>query len=451
MLPRPKRKKHLVQNGQPTNLSIPLSGMDLVLSDSYVNHVFVYETDVDVELLTASLKKALSVYPQFSGRVYKSDKGKPVLKCDDSGLPVTITHSKLKLTDLDPDNPVNPIYKKITTHTLPNATLDRKGPAAAIKITHLKNGGSILAFAHSHVIADAASAFDFFHAWSAIFNGHDIDPKPLDPKRIEFTALHQGLNKSKRSHLEPFALVGVAQGLKIIGRLKMADIRNETQCFRYSKEELSALKKVVTKQIQGSGTKQWVSTQDALTALIWKEIALSRSPGSQSKVNSVINFRARNDIPLSIEYFGNALAMRSVSNELWSTDNIRVASIKDLALSMRNLFSQVTRDSVSQDLAYLEGLLEQRKTQALVGLGLDIIEGGTTFNNWTCFKGYEISFGSDPIWYNPVLWPWSNFIHFVSTPNGSVIAQVQLPKDEMTIFSDRYKNKLYRHHIEESY
>jgi hypothetical protein len=214
---------------------------------------------------------------------------------------------------------------------------------------------------------------------------------------------------------------------------------------------LSALKKGVTKTILASGKQGWVSTQDALTALIWKEIALSRAPGSQSKVNNVINFRARNDIPLSSGYFGNALAMRSVTNELWSTDEVCTTSIEDLALSIRSLFSQVTRDSVSQDLAYLEGLLDQRKTEALVGLGLDIIEGGTTFNNWTCFKGYEIKFGSDPVWYNPVLWPWSNFIHFVSTPNGSVIAQIQLPKDEMAIFSDRYKNKLYRHHIKESF
>ena len=445
MLSHIRKTKHIASSGQSFNECIPLTGMDLVLSDSYVNHVFVYPETLDVDALLNALNKALCVYPQFAGRVYKNAHGKPVLHCNDAGLPVTIINSKMRLADLDPNDPINPIYKKVTTHTLPNATLDRSGPPAAVKLTQLKDGGSILAFAHSHIIADAASAFDILHTWADILHDKDVALKPKPHKRSEFTELYKGLDKTKKSNLEPFGLVGVAFGLKIVGILHRAKRRNKTKTFRYSAEELKACKQLATEQIRSLPGQEhaWISTQDALTALVWKEIAFSRDNDAISKLNNVINFRERNDIPLPTDYVGNAVAMRAVPENLWSMANIRSASLGELSLAIRHLFPQINKESVSQDLAYLDGLLDQRKQEALVGLGLDIIKGSTTFNNWTCFKGYDINFGSDPVWYNPVLWPWSNFIHFVSAPNDSVIAQIQLPKKEMTVFSQRHQENLY--------
>jgi hypothetical protein len=68
---------------------IPLTGMDLLLNDMFVNHVFLYRETLNINVLLDALTKALVLFPQLSGRIYSGTDGLPHIKCSDHGFPVT--------------------------------------------------------------------------------------------------------------------------------------------------------------------------------------------------------------------------------------------------------------------------------------------------------------------------------------------------------------------------
>lgn len=158
-----------------------LSNMDLMLKLHYVKGIYFFRSGAARGLTINDLKKpmfeCLALYSTLSGRIRKSEDGRPFIKCNDSG--VRIAEAKCSKT-LDEwlafnDDSLNDqlIYSQFLA---PDAEFT---PLVFVQFTWFKCGGISIGLSWAHIVGDAFSASHFINMWGQILTGQ-VPPHHLD-------------------------------------------------------------------------------------------------------------------------------------------------------------------------------------------------------------------------------------------------------------------------------
>lgn len=163
-------------------------------------------------------------------------------------------------------------------------------PVMRVKFTRVR-GGVVLVPAIYHGVVDGIGFSRILRAWASLANrgtaqiSREWSPEPGGPGVLE---AHPSLTLDPPP-AHPNAPI-------------------EFSCFHFSADTLRLLKELATKSLRPG---EWISTTDALSALIWLRVCCVRVPDVSSDDSSMlvlsVNARERFDPPAPPGYVGNAV------------------------------------------------------------------------------------------------------------------------------------------------
>ncbi|TPX32971.1 hypothetical protein SmJEL517_g04010 [Synchytrium microbalum] len=274
--------------------TVELSENDIVMPKSYTRFTVFYQHAARdaIEKLQTSLSTTLVSFPIVAGTMhFNAENGNISVTTNDRGVPFDVRTSSMTLESLKP-------FKHEEIPMDLSVTLDQAllWPLM-VKITTFADGGIAVAVGMQHAIADGHSVFAFVKYWASICSmGHANGlPTPIHSRRILDPL------RDARNVLQPpeFKLVDPA----IVKYPSVLPAVRATM-FHFSIESLARLKAEAASKSVG----RFVSTQDALSALIWRCCvrAWVIPSDTQAKLGFACNGRNKTIPPQGDGYFGNS-------------------------------------------------------------------------------------------------------------------------------------------------
>ncbi|XP_072969767.1 protein ECERIFERUM 26-like [Typha angustifolia] len=151
-----------------------LTNMDLAMKLHYLKGVYYFKQSEIIDGLTIFTLKIpmfpwLDNYFSASGRIRRSETGRPFIKCNDCG--VRIIEAKCSRT-LDEWLEAKDFssWKHLVSEKVLGPEL-HFSPTVYIQFTNFKCGGMAIGFSWAHVLGDAVSATKCFNQWAQLLSG----------------------------------------------------------------------------------------------------------------------------------------------------------------------------------------------------------------------------------------------------------------------------------------
>ncbi|KAL1344730.1 hypothetical protein HN51_018579 [Arachis hypogaea] len=168
------------------NSAYQLSYMDLLMKLHYIRPVFFFASESVQGLTISDLKTPmfplLDTCSHVSGRIRRSESGRPFVKCNDAGVRIAESHRDVTLREWFDEN--NGCLREVDDGLVHDHVLGPDlgfSPLVFVKFTWFKCGGLSVGLSWAHVLGDAFSALDFITKWSNILAGH----VPVPPKSLQ--------------------------------------------------------------------------------------------------------------------------------------------------------------------------------------------------------------------------------------------------------------------------
>ncbi|KAI4337592.1 hypothetical protein L6164_015988 [Bauhinia variegata] len=350
-----------------------LQFMDLLVKLHYFRAVYFFNSEAVQGFTSHDLKKPMfplldSCY-HVSGRIRRSENGRPFIKCNDAGVRVGEAHCDKSLDEWFGENGYSLDGGLVHDHVLgPDIGFS---PLVFVKFTWFKCGGLSVGLSWAHVLGDACSALNFIAMWSQILAGQ-MPPKSLqvpNPTKPEFPPSVSQNPISVRS-------------ANVIGEYWLATnaIKLETHSFYVTSAQLEHLVSVTfgpNKQYAAETTSYF----EILSALLWNFISRIRGDSGPSAVTICTNTsnRTENYFPI------NGLVLSKVEADL----EARNSDISEL--------SRLIAEKKMVENHGVEKLMEKDE-----GIGDFIVYGANlTFVDFEEFKFYGVKLnGQKPILAN---------------------------------------------------
>ncbi|KAK6209737.1 hypothetical protein QIS74_11321 [Colletotrichum tabaci] len=307
-------------------------------------------------------------------------------------------------------------------------------------------GGMILSWCIFHMFGDGQTFLTWTKVWAEECRraqGLDItDPFKLDDVLLrdrQRLMKPTGKNPGRaQDHPEYTILPSTPQGMPP----NMLSEDHRGQMFYFSPESLARLKAEASPTNATEPTEQkWISTNDALSALLWRTVMAVQSPletlegDPVSVFNIAINGRLRTDPPVHPDTMGCFLGYVAASAPIRKM--LGPASLADLAILVRRALVRADSQFVD-DVATLIDTVEDVNRVLPTAL-LDVPGNNCIQTSWVNFSLYDVQWG-------PVL---GDKIQAVRAPHVGVINGLQvvmpiLPNGGMEIMVGVEKNCLDR-------
>ncbi|PWY95943.1 hypothetical protein BO94DRAFT_141709 [Aspergillus sclerotioniger CBS 115572] len=262
-------------------------------------------------------------------------------------------------------------------------------------------GGLILTWCILHMAGDGTSFQTWMQVWAEeCRHAQGLDSKPVAlPPAIfedrERVMRSTGRNLGRPEDHPEYIVLPVKPPAGIPPKMLSKDHR--AQVFYFSPEALSALKSDASPSNATEPTNvPWISTNDALSALLWRTVMAVQWPVETlegdpvSFFNIALNGRLRTDPPVHpdtlgcfLEYIGVSMPVRKMLSS---------ASLADLAVLIRQELQRVNNQFTDDVTTLIEGLddISQIFPASLVDLpGFNCI-----LSSWIGFKLYDIDWGT---------------------------------------------------------
>ncbi|KAF1864955.1 hypothetical protein Lal_00004328 [Lupinus albus] len=273
------------QNGE-----FQLTYMDLLMKLHYIRPVYFFPPEAVQGLTISDFKKPmfmlLDTYSHVSGRIRRSESGRPFIKCNDAGVRIAEAYSDKTLKDWFHENGLYSVDGMVHDHVLgPHLSFS---PLVFVKFTWFKCGGLSIGLSWAHVLGDAFSAFNFMTKWSQILSGH-IPPK----------SLHKPNNLTEPAEFPQYSITENPISIKkarVIGEYWLGANDNDvaTHSFHFTSKQLQQY------LLTSYTTKTKTSYFEVISAMLLKYIAQIRGefgPKVVTICTSNISNREENEFP----------------------------------------------------------------------------------------------------------------------------------------------------------
>ncbi|CAG9945004.1 unnamed protein product [Clonostachys rosea f. rosea IK726] len=287
--------------------------------------------------------------------------------------------------------------------------------AAAFQLNFIR-GGLIIAMAVHHSVSDGPGCDGFLSTWAensvAALNG-----TPFIPNEIPFS-LH-GTKLDVEGTISPEQMKELQEALPVVRdaggpmQLPPADFKMPalvSHMWHFPKSKTELLKATAS----GSGDANWISTYDAIMAVLWSSITRAKidllQPNESAKATLVhaVDTRKVWSPPLSERFLGvGATAARC--EPLSVQELIAAENLSKVAATVRSSIKAVTPDHLRRLLQWVEGHEDKRWLEISINsfLGLDL--GASSWQGMKAYEKHDFGFGLP----KALRWPSPPFEGFV--------------------------------------
>lgn len=371
---------------------VALAGIDLNSGFMPVRRAFFFTGQPDVPRLLASLSVALAQWPDFAGTIALHDGVLSLLR-NDTGVRVTVTAHDAVVPAFGINHPLG----------LPNPYCDEAivqaagdgAPVFTVKLSCYRDDHWVLGTCNSHALCDGSGYWQLMDSWRAAYHGETLPIISGDfPRYVPPAACRNGPGVPAQLQVPPLPLL--PQQMANLALYRSA------QCL-LSQSRLDRLKSAINAAL----APDWVSTTDALMAVLWQvlaRVALAQgvSPAQAFPLANVINARQRLQLQ---QYVGN-MAWSAVSG--MTVEELVTSPVAALALRLRRDSQHLDTAAIHEYLAFLHDQLEQGQYNAggyftgfCSSIAAACIHGrGVMINNWSKFPAYAMDFSGPPLWFD---------------------------------------------------
>lgn len=301
-----------------------LTPIDNILPRYYVSKLFFFPssqtvtTTDTIEALKDGLEKTVQAFPLLTGTVHEIEpatdqeqRGRlcvsppwhtmsEMFSVEDQTNSCALDYSDLRAAAF-------PIHKLNAATLLPQDTHSGLNARRVmlVKVNKVK-GGLIVAHSLSHGFMDGGGMAVVVKVWAAFCRGED-GARYLTREVMNRSHLMHGITGSnvadfpELTHMPRTYPAQTAKGGK--------ELEVQLDIFFFSREKLSELKTMASITESRSESNDWISTSDALCALLTLCIKGTLSEPTRLTLGLAIDFRSYLDPPLPADYIGNAVHM----------------------------------------------------------------------------------------------------------------------------------------------
>jgi hypothetical protein len=409
----------------PENERFELSDMDHTMPKIYVQIAEVFEMKDDSEAarekvvanMVTGLEFTLEQFPIMTG----------VLHMDPDTGRMWVTRKQNSGVDLYVKKAAEPTYAELYKKDFPAAILkcqeilpksvtekqlfsplgdnaDADTVISTFQINFIP-GGLILAAAIHHNCSDGPGCDGFLTTWAenalAASKGEEfkpIDKAALDRSRLSAAkipdkARWKELDEKMKKH---YPILKDAGGPPPAppADFKMPEL--SVVMWHFPKSSTEKLK-ASANQCSDSASGSWVSTYDAIMAVVWKTVTRSKIPLLKPDLEQevilahAVNTRNKLNPPLPERFLGNAVALpRTTPTKI---KDLIAADLPDVARKVRASINSITAEYVSELPEWIAGLKDKRYISINMNsfLGMDL--AGTSWQAMHCYQKHDFGLG----------------------------------------------------------
>ena len=276
-----------------------------------------------------------------------------------------------------------------------------KVPVFALQVNFIR-GGMLLGVAFWHIVMDGLALATALRVLSQNCrriqdhgsqgeHGNSLQNDIFDKSRMYESPPQYASSIS--DHPEYIILPEVPTGLPSFMTMPL-----KVDVFHISPASVKALKVAVTPIIKTSAdTKEpmWVSTNDAITALIWRSLIVATYSGTDyndepmSCCQVAVNARPKMSPPLPANHFGCALTFGT--SDLPISSILTAESLPVMALMVRQSIMKVNSTYIESLIAMMRRTPDYRRL--LFRSGGELLGRDTVMTSWAAFPLYEYDWG----------------------------------------------------------
>ncbi|RWR74122.1 protein ECERIFERUM 26-like protein [Cinnamomum micranthum f. kanehirae] len=204
-----------------------LCNMDLAMKLHYLKAVYYYKKEavegLDIYAIKKPMFKWLEVYCTVSGRIRRTDSGRPFIKCNDSGVRIVEAQCHVALDEwLDMKD--GSLHKQLVSNKVLGPEL-HFSPLVYLQFTKFKCGGMSVGISWAHVLGDPFIASRFISMWGQHLAGSPL-PQSIQlpitnarkPEKPRHVTAKLALGETGRAHRGPLCLAKIRgqRGPKIV-------------------------------------------------------------------------------------------------------------------------------------------------------------------------------------------------------------------------------------------
>ncbi|XP_059459500.1 protein ECERIFERUM 2 [Corylus avellana] len=286
-----------------------LTDMDLAMKLHYIEGVYFFTSEAAEGLRPEDLKgplfHCLSRFFTASGRVRRSETGRPFIKCNDSGI---------RIVEADCDQTIEQVLATkdhsfhsslaYTQHLGPDLGFS---PLVIIQFTRFKHGGVSVGLSWAHVLGDAFAAIAFINLWGQILSGH-APPKCLHapiPRKPKFPPTIPNKSIPTLKRVDPVGDCWLTASI----------CKMDTNYFHVTAEQLEQM-------VAKARAVAKISHFQVLSAIIWKYLSEIRE--GETRIVTICKTNSHNR---ENEYPTNAMVLSAVEADF----SVAKADISELA------------------------------------------------------------------------------------------------------------------------
>ncbi|KAK3313995.1 trichothecene 3-o-acetyltransferase [Apodospora peruviana] len=399
---------------------LPLTALERIGPKGYLRYVFPFELAQDYEIgevhriLQAGYEALAKRLPVVGAEAVPDPDSKQAGVLKLQALPADDDARRILLKDLQASGAFPMSYAELKAKNFPLSAFDGEiltrrsvWPVAGDRLpvslvqANFVQGGLILTWCILHTFGDGNSFLTWTKVWAEECRraqGLPIsDPVVLDPAMFadrERVMKPSGRNPGRvQDHPEYTILPFTPQGPPP----KMLSASHRGQIFYFSKESLAALKAEAAPANASDPTDQtWISTNDALSALLWRTVMAVQSPldtlqgDPVSVFNIAIDGRLRTDPPVHPRTVGCFLEYVAVSAPI--RDMLSSLKLADLAVMIRKALLKADNQFTDDVTALVEKLEDVDRLVATAFL--DVPGYNCVQTSWTNFELYGLDWGA---------------------------------------------------------
>ncbi|KAL8778293.1 MAG: hypothetical protein Q9213_007480 [Squamulea squamosa] len=286
--------------------------------------------------------------------------------------------------------------------------------------------GLILCFTGMHTVMDGNALGEIIKLFATLCRGEKLSAEDLTAANLDRTKLHLDLKPGQTvlSHPELAPKKDDAQKDASAGLPPTA----VWSYFHLANSKLVELKAEGAKDL--TSNPPWVSTNDVVTAWLWRTIIRARSPNidmtKEATLLRAVNGRMRLDPPL-VKYLGNVIGL---SAHKLAIKTLMSESLSKITQGVREA-TNLINDNYIRSMATL---IASEPDKSKLTFGSDTPDRDLLVSSWASlpvFGDFGKLLGRADLVRRPTA-PWSGVVYIMPrSPDGSLDVAVSLPEDDM--------------------